>query len=260
MQAHAAPQLDVYLERATRELDPRAQAALAQMPQVERQLLAVRGYLRAGAQFGERWSWTEAQIERYQHSAERAAALEDLDRIRARFAAMNPGYALQVNPDVRSLDVQIARWNTNPGVVRTAAELREAVRRELSANDYPTQPTVASTLRFTSFLATWSPDSPAPLAVPGLSRHGQARAFDFRIMRGDHIVASTDTGAVKSVWDRPGWTEKLKTAVTTGSDHFKGPLAAPYEPWHYEYLNTETLAADTNSNQGERRPSREGGS
>ena len=259
MQAHAAPLLDVYAERAARELDPRAQTALAQMPQGERRLLAMRGYLKSGVQFGDRWSWTEAQIEQYRHSRERALALADLDRIRARFAEMNPGYTLQVNTEVRSLDVQIERWNTNPGVGTTAAALAHAAARELNSPDYSAKPDAASVERFRHFLQAWQPIPAAPLAVPGLSRHGQARAFDFHIQRGDRIVVSTDMSIVKSVWEREGWTGKLKAAVAAGSDRFRGPLAAPYEPWHYEYSNEATLA-DSHQDQRERAPARESGS
>ncbi|MET0985372.1 MAG: hypothetical protein ABW034_08195 [Steroidobacteraceae bacterium] len=258
MQAHAAP-LDVYAERAARELDPRAQAAIAQMPQDERRLLAIRGYLKSGTQFGDRWSWTQAQIEQYQHSRERALALADLDRIRGRFAEMNPGYTLQVNTEVRSLDIQIQRWNTNPGVGTTAAALERAATRELNSSEYAAEPTATNVERFRHFLQTWQPTPAAPLAVPGLSRHGQARAFDFHILRGDRIVASTDMSVVKSVWDGQGWAEKLKAAVAAGSDRFQGPLAAPYEPWHYEYSNDATLA-DSQPVQRERAPARESGS
>ncbi|MET0659762.1 MAG: hypothetical protein ABW110_16560, partial [Steroidobacteraceae bacterium] len=241
MQAHAAP-LDVYAERAARELDPRAQAALAQMPQDERRLLAIRGYVKSGEHFGDRWSWTAAQIDQYQNSRDRALATADLDRIRTRFAAMNPGYTLRVNTEVRSLDVQIERWNANSGVGKTAAALQRAAFRELNSSAYSAEPNAASLERFRHFLQTWQPSPAAPLAVPGLSRHGQARAFDFHILRGDRIVASTDMGIVKSVWDGQGWTAKLKAAVAAGSDRFRGPLAAPYEPWHYEYSNDATLA------------------
>lgn len=251
MQVHAASLLEIYAEHTAQRLDPRAQEALKQIPQADRKLLALRGYLRSGARFGDRWSWTAEEIARYRHSPERAAALAEIERIRAHFADMNPGYSLRVNADVRSLDVQIARWNTNTGVARTAVQLQHDAHRALNANDYPTQPTAVSTDRFATFLQAWYPASPAPLAVPGLSRHGQARAYDFHIVRGERIVASTDMGVVKSVWEREGWTQKLKSAIAAGSDRFKGPLAAPYEPWHYEYIDATTLA---DSDRSQREP------
>jgi hypothetical protein len=244
LDARSADVLSVYTEAAAAQLDARAQAALARMPATKHQLLATRAYLRSGAHFGNRWSWTQAQIERYRNSPEQRAALAELERIRTHFAQMNPGYTLHVNTEVRSLDTQIERWNTNPGVARTADQLRRAAAREL-ASDYPAQPTTLSGARFADFLKQWTPLSPAPLAAPGLSRHGQARAFDFYVTRGDRIVAATDMGVVKSVWDRQGWTDKLKAAVAASSDRFKGPLAVPYEPWHYEYEASDEQVAES---------------
>lgn len=252
LQARAATPLEVYAEHSAQRLDPRARAALKQIPQLERRLLALRGYLRSGEALPARWSWTAEEIEHYERSAERAAALAEIERIRAHFEALNPGYSLHVNTQVRSLDVQLARWNTNEGVARTAVQLRRAAERELDANVYPTRPTTVSVERFVTFLTSWFPAVPAPLAVPGLSRHGQARAYDFHIMRGSRIVASTDMSVVKSVWEREGWSAKLKAAVTAGSDRFQGPLAAPYEPWHYEYTGAVTLA-DADRGQREQR-------
>ena len=78
-------------------------------------------------------------------------------------------------------------------------------------------------------------DPPSPLAAPGLSMHGQSRAIDFQIMKGGRIVAATEVGAVEREWDAAGWTRKLRQAVLAASPRFKGPLAAPDEPWHYEY-------------------------
>jgi hypothetical protein len=66
--------------------------------------------------------------------------------------------------------------------------------------------------------------------------HGQSRAIDFQIMKDGKIVAATEVGAVASQWDAPGWTRRLKEAIAAASPRFKGPLAAPNEPWHYEYV------------------------
>jgi hypothetical protein len=79
------------------------------------------------------------------------------------------------------------------------------------------------------------PKYPAPLAAPGLSHHGQARAFDFSIRRGDQIVAGTEMSLIPTAWDAAGWTAKLRRAVSEASDSFSGPLEYPREPWHYEY-------------------------
>lgn len=227
--------LQAHSSAIAEQLSARAQAVLERIPDVDRRLLAARAYLRSGRNVDDRWSWTQAQMDAYRDSPEQQQALAELERIRTRFAELNPGYTLHVNTDVRSLEVQLERWNSNPGVLRTAAQLQRAMLREVESGNYPTDPTPASTASFSKFLQSWSPSPPPPLAAPGLSRHGQARAFDFHIMQGDRIVAGTDMAAVKSVWDRHGWTNKLKAAVESASDRFSGPLAAPYEPWHYEY-------------------------
>lgn len=239
--------LDAHIDAAAKLLDVRAQATLKQIPDPHRQLLAMRGYLRSGKQFGDRWSWSQSQIERYNRSKERKAANAELERISERFAEQNPGYTLRVNTQVRSLDSQIANWNANPSVAKTATRLHAAVEKELKRGIYPKEPTLGSTAQFAAFLNAWVPQTPAPLAVPGLSRHGQARAFDFQIMRGDQVVASTNINFVKPVWDRQGWTDKLKDAITSSSDRFVGPLPAPYEPWHYEYTGHAARLAEADA-------------
>jgi hypothetical protein len=70
------------------------------------------------------------------------------------------------------------------------------------------------------------------LAVPGLSPHGQSRAFDFQVMRGSQLIAGPSS---PSSWDESGWTSKLQEAVRRASTKFSGPLASPREPWHYDY-------------------------
>ncbi len=250
--------LDAHVQAAAKLLDVRAQAALGQITDTDRQLLAMRGYLRSGNQFGDRWSWTQEEIDRYNRSREKVAAASELERIKTKFAEMNPGYTLQVNTAVRSLDVQIARWNSNPSVAKTAVQLQAAVKKELKKG-YPSAPTLGSTARFAAFLSAWVPNVPAPLAVPGLSRHGQARAFDFHVVYGDRVIASTNIDRVKAVWDRQGCATRLKEAVQTASDRFVGPLAAPYEPWHYEYTGHDATLADAEPPRHERVSARESG-
>ena len=77
---------------------------------------------------------------------------------------------------------------------------------------------------------------PANLAVPGLSPHGQARAFDFQVFRGGQLVAGTDSTRIARDWRDAGWALRVAEAVRT-STAFVGPLQSPDEPWHYEYLN-----------------------
>jgi hypothetical protein len=84
-------------------------------------------------------------------------------------------------------------------------------------------------------LMAWSPPSAAPLAAPGLSAHGQGRAFDFQIEHEGRPVAEFDAASARRQWDAAGWTRKLHAAVVASGKPFSGPLESPYEPWHYAY-------------------------
>jgi hypothetical protein len=55
------------------------------------------------------------------------------------------------------------------------------------------------------------------------------------VIKGRDVVAGTVTATLKEKWDDAGWTAKLKRAVHEAGDQFVGPLASPYEPWHYVY-------------------------
>ena len=37
-------------------------------------------------------------------------------------------------------------------------------------------------------------------------------------------------------WEAAGWTQKLRTAVSSAGNRFAGPLASPHEPWHYAWI------------------------
>jgi hypothetical protein len=212
-------------------LAPEAAAALAAIDGVERRLLAARSYLRAGPDLATRWSWSAARIAEYEQSPEHRDALTEVAQVVAAFEAANPGYTLFVNRQVRSLDVQIARWNQNVSVAAVAAELAAAVRVEAgSAAD------AHALARLRDFVVGWHATSPPPaLAAPGLSPHGQGLAFDFQVQQGDRIVAGTDAAGAAEDWDAAGWTAKLRAAVESASHRFEGPLAMPPEPWHYDY-------------------------
>jgi hypothetical protein len=85
------------------------------------------------------------------------------------------------------------------------------------------------------FLVEWRPATLPTLAAPGLSLHGQLRAFDFQIQRGDQTIAGPDSTTIRGVWAAQGWTERLATAVRSASTRLQGPLRTPDEPWHYVY-------------------------
>jgi hypothetical protein len=195
----------------------------------------VRGYLRAGPQLSSRWSWSADEIRGYETSQEYRDLLAEIAAVRTRFEAQNPGYSLYANTAARSLDLQLQRWNSNASVGVIAARLQDAAVRELSADAYPAHPNAKATLRFANFLRAWRPTPvAAPLAVPGLSLHGRSRAIDFQIVRDGRIIAPTEVAKVRSVWEGQGWAERLARAMR--DTRFAGPLRAPDEPWHYEYV------------------------
>jgi hypothetical protein len=217
----------------TATLGPNEQEALAKIPSLDRRLLALRAYLRAGQNLRTRWSWSDEQIRAFGQSAEYERLRADIAAITLEFERRNPGYTLYANTEVRSLDTQIERWNANPRVGLTAANLFRVTQAALAT--VPTQPDKESLSAFARLLSEWRPSPTAPLAAPGLSMHGQSRAIDFQIMKGGRIVAATEVNAVAREWEASGWSRKLKDAVRAASPRFKGPLAAPNEPWHYEY-------------------------
>lgn len=225
--------LDRYLQQIASSLPESAAQALFRIEGTPRRLLAARSYLRTGDDLLARWSWSVEQIQEHARSQEYRAFLAEADKVRRRFEAQNPGYTLYANTEARSLELQIARFNNNRSVARVATSLYQQALAEISRPDYESPERVHSVQSFKQFLASWRPPTAAPLAAPGISRHGQLRAIDFQIMKDGAVVAATDTATVKRNWDAPGWTEKLRQA--TAGSRFRGPLQSPYEPWHYEY-------------------------
>lgn len=226
--------VDDYLLAVTHDLPPVAREALQRIDRKPRQLLAVRGYLRAEQRLISRWSWSAEEIRAYETSQEYRDLLAEIAAVRARFEAANPGYSLYANTTARSLELQLQRWNSNASVSVIAERLQEAAVRELSATSYPAHPDARATVRFADFLREWRPvPSAAPLAVPGLSSHGRSRAIDFQITQNGRIIAPTEVAKVRSVWERQGWAGRLAAAMR--DSRFVGPLQSPNEPWHYEY-------------------------
>lgn len=225
--------LDKYLRHIAAGLPEKTAATMKRIDGTSRRLLAARAYLRAGEDLRTRWSWTRDEIQAHTLSPEYRALLEETEKVRVRFEAQNPGYTLYANTEARSLDLQIVRFNTNESVARVAASLHEQALAEVARPAYDSPDRADSVQRFKQFLVRWRPPMAAPLAAPGMSRHGQLRAIDFQIMKDGAIVAPTEIARVKRDWDVPGWTRRLQAAAA-GSD-FRGPLQFPYEPWHYEY-------------------------
>lgn len=227
--------IEAYLGALRAQLDPRAAAALDQIDGLDRRLLAARAYLRSRAVIDERWSWTREQVECYAGSPLQHALDAEIARVRAAFEARNPGYTLWVNPEVRSVELQLERWNANAGVGRAAQSVLDTVRTRVASREAPAVGSNAAVAWFAEMLRTTTPQPLPPLAAPGLSRHGRMQAVDFHVRKGDRTVAGPSQADVRSVWEAQGWSTRLARAVRDASDRFEGPLATPNEPWHYEY-------------------------
>lgn len=223
--------------------DPRVAEGLARIDGNERRLLALRSYLRSARQLAERWSWTDAQIDAYRRTREYRELQAEIERVRAAFAAANPGYQLWVNPRVRSLDVQVEHWNTNESVGAAAAELAASFRTYVAAAPFASKPEDAALSAAEKFLLEQRPVPTPTIAAPGLSPHGQMRAIDFQVESAGRIVADTQASTIAETWDAAGWTTRLEAAVRAGSPRFVGPLESPREPWHYTYV-AEAMSAD----------------
>jgi hypothetical protein len=138
--------------RSPGHFDPRVAGTLPRIPDLGRRLLALRSYLRAGPTLPERWSWSEREICEFERTPEFRDAQAELDRVTAAFATAFPGYTLYVNREVRSLDVQIERWNENASVDAAAQALLTELRQ---ASAHRQSGTSADWLR--NALAGWTP-------------------------------------------------------------------------------------------------------
>jgi hypothetical protein len=218
-----------WVDQASVGLDPRAVDTLRGIRGANRRLLALRAYLRAGESLSVRWSWSQDRLTRYPATPEGKAAAADIDAVVAAFAKANAGYDLQVNRQPRSLEVQLAHWNDNASVGAVSESLAGFLDRTLGRSSSP------SAMELRSALVQWTPNSAAALAAPGLSAHGQGRAFDFAVAHNGQVVAGLEAASAHQRWDEAGWTRKLHVAMVTSGKPFVGPLQSPYEPWHYAY-------------------------
>jgi hypothetical protein len=162
--------------------------------------------------------------------------MDEVDSLKRKFAELNPGYRLMTATEIRTLGSQLASWNRVQSVRLAAQELLDTCRAILSDSTTPALSDEEAYNRFFALFSTYETELLTTVAVPGFSLHGRLRAFDFKILKGRKLVASTSTRTIPEEWDEPGWTQKLKEATATTTSKFMGPLAEPYEPWHYEYL------------------------
>jgi len=228
--------LDRYLGGVAARLDARPRGAVARIEGLHRKLLAVRTYLARTGEIRSGWTWSDAQFERFRASGQYAEALAEVEKVRSAFALLNPGYTLSVQTEVRTLSEQIGLWNSTGSVNTAGMQLLEACRRFIvDSTLYSDLPGTADLGRFRTALRKCAVKTVPTVAVPGLSQHGQLRAFDFVVRKDGEIVAGTSTGDIGVLWDRSGWGRRLQEAVEAASSRFEGPLRSPREPWHYTY-------------------------
>lgn len=225
--------LEVLAGEAAAQLPVPVRETLARIAQFDRRLLALRSYLRNGSSIELAWSWSESQIAAFEGSAEQRSLNDAIAQVRLAFETANPGYTLHVNPEVRSLELQLQRWNGNPRVGASAQALLQSARRWPLPSLGETGPEALES--FHAALVASRPDPAAPLAAPGLSAHGRMRAVDFQVMKGPDLIAGTETANIGQQWTMPGWTLRLAQAVAASGAPFTGPLRSPEEPWHYIY-------------------------
>lgn len=216
-------------------LEPRAASALDRIEGLGPKLLAARSYLRSAAHLPERWSWSQEQIDAYRGSPAQVALDAEIARIRVTFEADNPGYTLFVNPQVRSLDVQLQHWNENRSVADAGQHLLRTLHGIVGAGGFPAPGTDEARVRFSQALRAHQPQPTPALAAPGLSPHGQMHAVDFQVRRDDLMIAGPSTAQVEAIWLGQGWGDRLESAIRRASNKFSGPLQSPDEPWHYDY-------------------------
>jgi hypothetical protein len=216
--------------------DPRVGDALDRIDGTGRRLLALRSYLRAGDGLAGRWSWTSGQIAAYEASPEGRELQDAIRHVQEAFARANPGYELWVNPQLRSLDIQVERWNSNVSIAAAGDNIQRAATSFVQSSEFRLLDAAGASRAFREFLAAHVPDPTPTLAAPGLSPHGQMRAVDFHVQKGGQVVAGPTAATVASDWDAAGWTLRLQDAVRAGSAQFTGPLQVPREPWHYTYV------------------------
>jgi hypothetical protein len=241
---------------------------------VQREYLAIRGYLmfqksppphRSGT-IEQNWVWSKKQSEDYQKTQEYADALAEIAKVNREFQALNKSdefkdlrkgknYELAYVTDVRTLATQTNNWlgDYDPKESEGKRKQKEGARKiqagshdlmnkllkEIAKADYPDPPDKAGVEKLKKFLTSeTAKPSPAPsFATPGLSAHGQVRAFDFKIMLAGREVAGTSTTKESIAnWANHKWEKQLNRAVRRvdpDEKMFEGPLEG--EPWHYFY-------------------------
>lgn len=230
--------LMLYVDRLGRKkLGHKELGVWVKITDLSRNILALKQYIRYKDVIDVKWAWTDEEIKHYTTTDEYKQLVAEIDRVKAKFAELNSGLVLTYTSRARSLQKQLDSWNGVASIKKIGDKLFLQCRNEISKEKYPEAPDPddASLDQFRRFLLAQDLSHNPTVATPGLSDHGQLRAIDFYIKQGGKLIAYSNTQTIKTVWDDPGWTAKLKTAVTQASERFEGPLPNPYEPWHYRY-------------------------
>lgn len=232
----ARRRLPLYMAAVASTLDPRLQGAIARIRNGERRFLAIRGYVRREYKVNTHWSWTASEAAEFRKTAEYRTIIDSVNAVSTRFAAQNPGHRLQVAIDIRTLELQLRKWNRVASIDVAGRELIDTSLIVIADSTWPDTPDSSSTARFRKFLDGYELVNTPTVAVPGFSDHGQLRAFDFKVYKGSRLIAGTSTSTIERVWDSSGWACRLSAAICDFADVFVGPLRDPYEPWHYTWV------------------------
>ena len=231
--AAIAARLESYIGLTAKTLDKRVQGALAKIDGTPRRLLALRTYIERRNINGV-WAWTNREMAAYRKSMDFRIANAEVDKVVSLFQRTHPGYQLRVTKLARSLEDQIGLWNRTKSVESASSNFMKQIVRSIVT--YPDTATKQSLAKFQALLRKQSVSPVPTVAVPGLSHHGQLRAYDFIIWQGDKIVAGTDARSIRGQWIGGGWSNRLRQAIFGASNRFDGPLKSPNEPWHYTYI------------------------
>lgn len=226
-----------YIDSVAAPLDPRINKALRRIPATPRRLLALKYYLGRLTEVDSIWAWTFQEAREYRKTEEYRQAIAEVTRVRQVFDSLYSGYSLSAPMEIRSFEAQLNNWNAVRSVAVVADSLFDSCMTMMAdtASIFGKSDSIHATL-FQDFLNAWETPTAPTVAVPGLSQHGQLRAFDFRIYRRRRLIAGATAATIERAWDSSGWTAKLKAAITLASNRFDGPLQNPYEPWHYTYI------------------------
>jgi hypothetical protein len=206
------------------------------------ELLALRRYLRLqnreNQDLASIWSWTAEQINESLNTLPSEDGmvgvprrlLYEAARVQRAFAAANPGYVLGISPP-RDLDRQVTLWNRSLDGRVAARDLFERAVRELAEETYDLPAQLARVVEFSQWLQRSRLTVEPGNAAPGISDHGQMRAVDFIVMQRGTVVAGPRRATIAVEWTASGWARRL--AAATAGTQLVGPLANPYEPWHW---------------------------